>query len=126
MEDWITIKNLKTKQPGKSNREIARELGISHNTVKAALEKDEVPEYRRSGSSQIELEAFQEILIEMLNVKKFKGSRIFNELKSKGYKGGRTSLYVYLAKIRPTEQKYFTPYETGPESRLNLTGVHIR
>ena len=114
MEDWVTIKNLKTKQPEKSNWEIARELGISHNTVKAALEKKEVPEYRRQGSSQAELEVFNEVLIEMLTVKKFKGSRIFNELKSKGYKGGRTSLYLYLSKIRPTEQKYFTPYETGP------------
>ena len=114
MEDWITIKNLKTKQPGKSNRAIARELGISHNTVKAALETDGVPEYRRSGSSQTELEAFHEILIEMLNVKKFKVSRIFNELKSKGYRGGKTSLYTYLSRIKPTEQKYFTPYETGP------------
>ena len=66
MEDWVTIKNLKTKQPGKSNRAIARELGISHNTVKAALEKNEVPEYRRRGSSQSELEVFHEVLIEML------------------------------------------------------------
>jgi transposase len=114
MEDWVTIKNLKTKQPGKSNRAIARELGISHNTVKAALEKNEVPEYRRSGSSQSELLVFHEVLIEMLTVKKFKGSRIFNELKSKGYKGGKTSLYLYLSRIRPTENKFFTPYETGP------------
>jgi len=83
MEDWVTIKNLKTKQPGKSNRSIARELGISHNTVRAALGKDENPKYSRGGSSQSELEAFHEILIEMLTVKKFKGSRIFNKLKSK-------------------------------------------
>ncbi len=114
MEDWVTIKNLKTKQPGKSNRAIARELGISHNTVKKALENGEVPEYRRSGSSQSELALFQEVLVEMLTVKKFKGSRIYNELKSKGYKGGKTALYTYLTRIRPTEQKYFTPYETGP------------
>jgi transposase len=114
MEDWVTIKNLKTKQPGKSNRAIARELGISHITVKAALEKNEVPEYRCRGSSQSELLVFHEVLIEMLMVKKFKGSRIFNELKSKGYEGGETSLYLYLSRIRPTENKFFTPYETGP------------
>jgi len=120
MEDWVTIKNLKTKQPGKSNRAIARELGISHNTVKSALEKNGVPEYRRSGSSQSELEVFHEVLVEMLTVKKFKGSRIFNELRSKGYKGGRTSLYLYLTKIRPTEQKFFTPYETGPAEQAQF------
>jgi transposase len=120
MEDWVTIKNLKTKQPGKSNRSIARELGISHNTVKSALGKDENPKYSRGGSSQLELEAFHEILIEMLTVKKFKGSRIFNELKSKGYKGGRTVFYTYLSKIKPTKQKFFTPYETGPSEQAQF------
>jgi transposase len=114
MEDWLVIKNLKAKNPDKSNREIARDLGISHNTVKAALERNEAPEYRRKGLSNAELEVFHEVIFEMLNVKKFKGSRIFNELKSKGYKGGRTSMYVYLSKIQIKEQKFFTPYETEP------------
>jgi transposase len=114
MEDWVTIKNLRKKHPEKSLRAIAKELGISHNTVKSALRKEAAPEYRRSGISQLELENFKDIIIEMMNVKKFKGSRIFNELKSKGYQGGRTALYVYLRQKRPTEQKHFTPYETGP------------
>ena len=52
MEDWVTIRNLKSKQTRESNRAIARELGVNHNTVKAALEKREVPEYHRQGSSQ--------------------------------------------------------------------------
>ena len=56
MEDWLVIKNLKAKNPSKSNREIARDLGISHNTVKAALERNAAPEYRRRGSSNSELE----------------------------------------------------------------------
>jgi transposase len=79
-EDWLVIKNLKAKNPYKSNREIARCLGISHNTVKAALKRNEAPEYRRRGSSNSELEVFHEVIFEMLNVKRFKGSRIFNAL----------------------------------------------
>jgi transposase len=114
MEDWLVIKNLKAKNPAKSNREIARDLGISHNTVKAALKRNETPEYRRNGSSKSELEKFHEVIFEMLNVKKFKGSRIFNELKSKGYRGGRTSMYDYLSKIQIKAHKFFTPYETAP------------
>jgi predicted ArsR family transcriptional regulator len=47
MEDWITIKNLKAKQASISNRQIAKQLGISHNTIKAALERTEAPEYIR-------------------------------------------------------------------------------
>jgi len=114
MEDWLVIKNLKTKSPDKSNREIARDLGISHNTVKAALQRNEVPEYRRQGSSNSELATFHDVIFEMLNVKKFKGCRIFNELKSKGYKGGKTSMYLYLSRMQIKEHKFFTPYETGP------------
>ena len=114
MEDWLVIKNLKAKNPDKSNKEIARDLGVSHNTVKAALTRNEVPKYRRSGSSNAELEVFHEVIFEMLNVKKFKGSRILNELRSKGYKGGKTSMYLYLTKMQIKEQKFFTPYETEP------------
>lgn len=114
MEDWLVIKNLKAKNPNKSNRGIARDLGISHNTVKAALERNEVPEYRLKGSSNSELEVFHEVIFEMLNVKKFKGSRIFNELKSKGYQGGRTAMYAYLSKIQIKQHKFFRPYETEP------------
>jgi len=50
----------------------------------------------------------------MSNVKKFKGSRILNELRSKGYKGSQTAFYDFLSKIKITEQKHFTPYETAP------------
>jgi transposase len=120
MEDWVTIKNLKKKQPDKSLRAIAKELGISHNTVKSALGKEGVPVYRRSGVSQMELENFRDVIVEMLSVKKFRGSRIFNELKSKGYKGGQTALYVFLRQIRPTEEKHFMPYETGPAEQAQF------
>ena len=114
MEDWLVIKNLKAKNSCKSNRAIARDLGISHNTVKAALERNEAPEYRRNGSSNSGLEVFHDVIFEMLNVKKFKGSRIFNELKSKGYRGGKTAMYDYLSKLQIKAHKFFTPYETAP------------
>jgi len=113
MEDWITIKTLKAKQTTISNRQIAKQLGISHNTVKAALERTEAPEYRR-GKRVSALEPFRDIIFEMINVKKFKGSRIFNELRSKGFTGSQTAFYDYLSKIRISEQKHFTPYETAP------------
>lgn len=43
MDDWITIKNLKAKNPSMSLREIARFLHVSHNTVKKALEGESPP-----------------------------------------------------------------------------------
>jgi len=115
MNDWITIKNLKAKNPSMSLREIARFLHVSHNTVKKALEGESPPVYQRQEKTNPDIEPFKEVIFEMVNVKKFRGSRILEEIKSKGYKGGKTSFYFYLKKIRlELKQKYFTPYETAP------------
>ena len=113
MEDWVTIKNLKKRNPKLGTRQIANLLGISRNTVKKALQRGEVPLYKRQKKISA-LEPFRDIISEMVNVKHFKGSRIFNELKSKGYKGSRTAFYDFLSKIKVSEQKHFTPYETAP------------
>jgi len=48
LEDWITIRNIKGKNSDISNREIARILKISHNTVKKAIENELGPEYKRT------------------------------------------------------------------------------
>jgi transposase len=115
MEDWVTIKNLKSKNPDMSLREIARFLHVSHNTVKKALEGESPPQYERPEKININIEPFKEVIFEMVNVKKYKGSRILEEIKSKGYTGGQTSFYFYLKKIKTEQkQKFFTPYETAP------------
>lgn len=115
MEDWVTIKNLKTKNPGLSLRKIAGYLNISHNTVKKALEIGNTPKYQRQKKLNRNIEPFKEIIFEMLYIKNFRGSTIYEEIKSKGYKGGKTAFYCYLRKEKlEQEQKYFTPYETAP------------
>ena len=115
MEDWVTIKNLKAKNPSMSFRQIAKFLKVSHHTVKKALNEESPPEYKRPDKLNPDIEPFKEVIFEMANVKKFKGSRILEEIKSKGFKGGQTSFYFYLKKIKlEQKQKYFTPYETAP------------
>jgi len=113
MEDWVTIKNLKKHNPKLGTRQIAKLLGVSRNTVKKAFQRSEVPVYKRQKKISA-LEPFRDIISEMANVKKFKGSRILNELKSKGYKGSQTAFYDFLSKVKISEQKHFTPYETAP------------
>jgi transposase len=114
MEDWVAIRALKSKNPKMSLREISRLIKISHHTVKAALESDEAPAYTRSSVSNDKLEPFKEVITEMLNKKKLKGSRILNDIRSKGYTGGKTALYEFLDSIRVDTKKHFTPYETAP------------
>lgn len=114
MEDWVTIKNLKAKNPTISLREIGRLVKVSPHTVKSALETNEAPSYQRDTSTTSKLEVFKEVIFEMVNVKHFKGSRILAELHSKGYAGGKTALYELLATIRMESKKQCTPYETAP------------
>ena len=47
MEDWVSIKNIRAKNPKLGTRKIAELLGISRNTVKKALKSDEAPKYNR-------------------------------------------------------------------------------
>jgi transposase len=114
MEDWVAIRALKAKNPKMSLREISRLIKISHHTVKVALESGEAPTYKRSSVSNDKLEPFKEVIGEMLNKKKLKGSRILNEIRSKGYTGGKTALYEFLDSIRVDAKNHFTPYETSP------------
>jgi transposase len=114
MEDWVTIKTLKAKNPKISNREVARLLQVSPHTVKNALERQEPPSYTRPTKVNHQLDPFREVIFEMVNIKKFKGSRILSELRSKGYTGGKTAFYHLLSTIKIESQKTYTPYETLP------------
>ena len=114
MEDWVTIKNLRAKNPDMSLREIGRLLGVSPNTVKSALSREAPPEYQRVIKENPKLLPFKEVIFKMVNIKGFRGSRIFEELRSKGYTGGKTALYSHLRTVKIEAEKHYTPYETGP------------
>lgn len=114
MEDWVTIKNLRAKNPDLSLREIGKLLGISHNTVSQALSRDSPPEYKRAKKISPKIAPFEEVIFQMVNIKKFKGSRVFEEIKSKGYTGSKTTFYEHYSKIKQEPKRFYTPYETGP------------
>jgi transposase len=114
MEDWVTIRTLKAKNPKMTNREIARLIGISHHTVKTALASGDPPAYDRANKANPKLDPFREVIFEMANIKHFRTSRIINELRSKGYTGGKTAVYELLSDIKIDTQRHFTPYETQP------------
>jgi len=114
MEDWVTIKTLKGKNPDMSCREIARLIGVSHHTVKSALARDEPPAYGRQPMAKALLDPFREVIFEMANIKHYRGSRILEEIRSKGYSGGKTALYGLLSALKIDTQRTYTPYETMP------------
>ena len=83
MEDWAAVQRV-YKQTG-SKRETARLLGISRNTVKKLLDMKQEPSYQRS-SYPSKIEQFKEQIIEWRCAPyEFNGTRIYRELKSRGY-----------------------------------------
>jgi len=123
MEDWVTIRHLKKKNPNVGTRELARMLGISRNTVKKALKSDELPLYNR-GERKINeaVEPFIPFIKESFLKKNLKASRILKDIKSKGYAGSQYALYAYIREFlkpiaddvtKPTPSA-FMHYETKP------------
>jgi len=114
MEDWVSIRQLRAKNPQMSLRELAEKLGVDHHTVKRALARDNPPEYKRPARENPLLVCFKEVIFEMLNVKHFRRSRVLEEIRSKGFTGGKTAFYAYARSIVITKQEHYTPYETRP------------
>lgn len=114
MEDWVTIKNLKRRRPDLGTRKIAGLLGFSRNTVKRALTSETGPCYNRKSRINPEIEKFKDYIYEQLVVKKLRGSRVLNDISSKGYKGSKSAFYRYISKIKKPAGRTFRPYQTGP------------
>lgn len=114
MEAWTTIRYLKAK--GKSIRWIARELGISRNTVRKALRGEKVPKYSRRLSMNPALLPYVEEIKEMYLVHKFIGTRILKEIRKMGYSGSRSGFYRCFKKLKQVNDlsKVSQRFETEP------------
>ena len=97
LEDWVAVHRV-YKQTG-SIHATASILGIARNTVKRLLAKTEPPVYNRKDYSS-KIDKFKEQIItwrcEPFN---FNGTRIFRELKKRGYEGSIGPIYYYLRRV---------------------------
>jgi len=71
VEAWTTIRYLKAQ--GMGTRAIAKQLGISRNTVRRALRNEQPPRYTRAPRTNPQLEPFEDAIREMLFKKRFIG-----------------------------------------------------
>jgi transposase len=131
MEDWVTIRTLKARNPSMGSRAIAGLLGISRNTVKTALAKERAPEYQRQKLVNPEIAPFAEFLTESYLVKRLRISRILEDLRSKGFQGSKSALYRWIEQeLKPQRQaqtvKAFQPYETKPAEQIQYDWAEYR
>jgi transposase len=114
MEMWTTIRYLRAQ--GWGIRAIARELGVSRNTVRKALVADSPPRYERPARPNPQLEPFAEEIRRMFFEQHFIGTRILRELRQRGYQGSQAALYRHLARLKKhlPSDKVSLRYETPP------------
>ena len=121
MEDWVTIQNLKRRNPKLGTREIAKLVGCSRNTVKAALKKEQYTGYDREEKINPDIVPFEQFIRDSIINKRLRGSRVLGDIKSKGYKGSQAALYRYINKhIKSSApgQRVYQRYETAPGEQM--------
>lgn len=97
LEDWAAVQ--KVYKQTKSKRATAEILGIARNTVKSLLKLKEPPKYKRAVYVS-KIDKHKEQIIEWrCEPYNFNGTRIFRELKKKGYTGSIGPIYRFLNKV---------------------------
>lgn len=97
LEDWAAVQ--KVYKQTKSKRATAKVLEISRNTVKRLLDMTEPPVYHRTKYPS-KIDEYKELIIKWrCEPYGFIGTRIYRELKEKGYTGSIGPIYRFLRKV---------------------------
>lgn len=131
MEDWVTIRNLKKRNPNLGTRKIAKMLGVSRNTVKKALEDDVYSGYSRVKKANEEVSKFHDFIKESYLIKNQKVSVIISNIVSKGFTGSSASVYRYIRdyfhEIRnDINKRTYERYETLPGEQCQYDWTEYR
>ena len=135
--DQVHVIRHKVLLEGKSVRSVAKEMGISRNTVAKYLKNPE-PTRRRVGRKQkrapvMEMVAprIEEILLEWsertTHKQRITGTRVHRQLVEEGYEVGITTVRDYLREKRRKEAEVFVPliHRPGDEAQVDFFEVSV-
>ena len=100
---------------GKGVGEIAREMGLSRNTVRRYLRDEAAVRYKARPARVTKLDPFKGYVTRRLAAAapdRIPASVLLVELRARGYAGGVTMLKVFIASLRP-------PIEQAPAIRFD-------
>lgn len=112
---------------GMSIRAIARELGISRNTVRSHLKaKSEKPQYSPRPAPSSLLDEYRDYISKRISDAhpyKIPATVIAREIMELGYRGGLTILREFIRKqTLPAQAEPVVRFETEPGRQMQLTG----
>ena len=126
LEEWVDIVSM--HKAGVSISAIARELGISRNTVRATLRRDGPPEYHRRQKPS-KLDPYKPYLLERLReFPELSAKRLFDEISAQGYEGQISILKDFTREHRVPRKRTVVRSETPPGEQAQCDyaelGVH--
>ena len=118
LEDWVMIKHMHKQGVPKSR--IAREMGLSRETVRKAINEDGHPEGKRQSKGSI-LDPYKEYINQRLEKYDLTGTRILREIQEQGYPGSYTILKDYVRQVKGAKPKpAFVRFETPPGEQAQM------
>ena len=114
---------------GKSIRGIAKELGVSRNTVREHLRD---PHPRRYGPRLPRVtkldpyRAYLESRIAAAHPRWISATVLLREIREQGYRGGISQLKALIRPLRPLKDDPLVRFETAPGEQLQADFTHIR
>jgi len=137
--DQVHVIRHKVLVEGKSVRSVAKELGVSRNTVAKYLKNPEPTRRRRVARKQkrapvMEMVAprIEEILLEWrertTQKQRITGTRVHRQLVEEGYEVGITTVRDYLREKRRKEAEVFVPliHRPGEEAQVDFFEVSVQ
>ncbi|AJI90213.1 helix-turn-helix family protein [Yersinia pestis] len=126
MVTFETVMEIKIlHKQGMSSRAIARELGISRNTVKRYLQaKSEPPKYTPRPAVASILDEYRDYIRQRIadaHPYKIPATVIAREIRDQGYRGGMTILRAFIRSLSvPQEQEPAVRFETEPGRQMQV------
>ena len=110
-------------------KQIARELGVSKNTVRRYLRDPKAGRYKRRAPRPRKLDLYRQYLrerIEAAQPRWIPATVLLREIRERGYEGGISQLKAYLAPFKATKLDPVVRFETAPGEQMQADFTTIR
>ena len=104
---------------------IASQLGLHHDTVRAAIGADSFNRARREQSSQLTAPYLEFIRLTLKEYPRLRATRIFQMIRARGYEGSVSQLRRVVAGLRPSAQEAFLQLRTFPGEQAQADWAHF-